>query len=155
MDKIANALGAAEETPVNLPSVVEHSDKDDFEYRVREFRKNAANNATLDFQDSRINIRTIIETGMEMLPDVVQAVSETQSDKAINAASLFLKTLGDLNKTLVEMNTDVLDKAGMKGNDKPIVEQQHNTTNNILVVEDTANIFDAARKKLGDRVLNT
>ena len=87
MDKIANALGAAEETPVNLPSVVEHSDKDDFEDRVREFRKNAANNATLDFQDSRINIRTIIETGMEMLPDVVQAVSETQSDKAINAAS--------------------------------------------------------------------
>jgi hypothetical protein len=155
MDKIANTLGAAEETPVNLPSVVEHSDKDDFEDRVREFRKNAANNATLDFQDSRINIRTIIETGMEMLPDVVQAVSETQSDKAINAASLFLKTLGDLNKTLVEMNTDVLDKAGMKGNDKPIVEQQHNTTNNILVVEDTANIFDAARKKLGDRVLNT
>ena len=155
MDKIANALGAAEETPVNLPSVVEHSDKDDFEDRVREFRKNAANNATLDFQDSRINIRTIIETGMEMLPDVVQAVSETQSDKAINAASLFLKTLGDLNKTLVEMNTDVPDKAGMKGNDKPIVEQQHNTTNNILVVEDTANIFDAARKKLGDRVLNT
>ena len=155
MDKIANALGAAEETPVNLPAVVEHSDKDDFEDRVREFRKNAANNATLDFQDSRINIRTIIETGMEMLPDVVQAVSETQSDKAINAASLFLKTLGDLNKTLVEMNTDVLDKAGMKGNDKPIVEQQHNTTNNILVVEDTANIFDAARKKLGDRVLNT
>lgn len=155
MDKIANALGAAEETPVNLPSVVEHSDKDDFEDRVREFRKNAANNATLDFQDSRINIRTIIETGMEMLPDVVQAVSETQSDKAINAASLFLKTLGDLNKTLVEMNTDVLDKAGMKGNDKPIVERQHNTTNNILVVEDTANIFDAARKRLGDRVLNT
>lgn len=155
MDKITNALGAAEETPVNLPSVIEHSDKDDFEDRVREFRKNAANNATLDFQDSRINIRTIIETGMEMLPDVVQAVSETQSDKAINAASLFLKTLGDLNKTLVEMNTDVLDKAGMKGNDKPIVEQQHNTTNNILVVEDTANIFDAARKKLGDRVLNS
>lgn len=155
MDKIANALGAAEETPINLPSVVEHSDKDDFEDRVREFRKNAANNATLDFQDSRINIRTIIETGMEMLPDVVQAVSETQSDKAINAASLFLKTLGDLNKTLVEMNTDVLDKAGMKGNDKPIVEQQHNTTNHILVVEDTANIFDAARKKLGDRVLNS
>ena len=155
MDKIANALGAAEETPVNLPCVVEHSDKDDFEDRVREFRKNAANNATLDFQDSRINIRTIIETGMEMLPDVVQAVSETQSDKAINAASLFLKTLGDLNKTLVEMNTDVLDKAGMKGTDKPIVEQQHNTTNNILVVEDTANIFDAARKRLGDRVLNT
>ena len=155
MDKIANALGAAEETPVNLPSVVEHSDKDDFEDRVREFRKNAANNATLDFQDSRLNIRTIIETGMEMLPDVVQAVSATQSDKAINAASLFLKTLGDLNKTLVEMNTDVLDKAGMKGNDKPIVEQQHNTTNNILVVEDTANIFDAARKRLGDRDLNS
>lgn len=153
MDKIANALGAAEETPITLPTVVEHSDKDDFEDRVREFRKNAANNATLDFQDSRTNLRTIIETGMEMLPDVVQAVSETQSDKALNAASLFIKTLGDLNKTLVEMNTDVLDKAAKsdKGNGQNI-EQQHNTTNNILVVEDTANIFDAARKKLGERV---
>ena len=148
MDTIAQVLGAAEETPVNVPVVANHQDSDDFEERVREFRKNAANNATLDFQEARENMRQIIQTGMDMLPDVVQSVSETQSDKAINAATGFLKALGDLNKSLVELNSDAIGKP-TASTDKPA--QIENQTNNVIVVEDSADIFRLAQQKAKKR----
>lgn len=148
MDTIAQVLGAAEETPVNVPVVASHQDRDDFEERVREFRKNAANNATLDFQEARENMRQIIQTGMDMLPDVVQSVSETQSDKAINAATGFLKALGDLNKSLVELNSDAIGKP-TASTDKPA--QIENQTNNVIVVEDSADIFRLAQQKAKKR----
>lgn len=149
MDTIAQVLGAAEETPVNIPVVVNHQDRDDFEERVREFRKNAANNATLDFQEARENMRQIIQTGMDMLPDVVQSVSETQSDKAINAATGFLKALGDLNKSLVELNSDAIGKP-TASTDRPAA-QIANQTNNVIVVEDSADIFRLAQQKAKKR----
>ncbi len=148
MDTIAQVLGAAEETPVNVPAVTSHQDRDDFEERVREFRKNAANNATLDFQEARENMRQIIQTGMDMLPDVVQSVSETQSDKAINAATGFLKALGDLNKSLVELNSDAIGKPTTSA-DRPA--QIENQTNNVIVVEDSADIFRLAQQKAKKR----
>lgn len=148
MDTIAQVLGAAEETPVNIPVVTSYHEQDDFEERVREFRKNAANNATLDFQEARENMRQIIQTGMDMLPDVVQSVSETQSDKAINAATGFLKALGDLNKSLVELNSDAIGKP-TTSTDRPA--QIENQTNNVIVVEDSADIFKLAQQKAKKR----
>lgn len=146
MDKIAEVLDAAEETPVQLPTVIEHSKQDGFEERVKEFRLNAAANATLDFQDARTNMRQIIQTGMEMLSDVVQSVAETQSDKAINAATGFLKVLGDLNKSLVDLNNDAIGKQVGKGT-QPQQAQIENQTNNVIIVEDSADIFRLASQK--------
>lgn len=146
MDKIAEVLDAAEETQVQLPIVVDHSEQDDFEERVKEFRRNAAANATLDFQDARTNMRQIIQTGMEMLPDVVQSVAETQSDKAINAATGFLKVLGELNKSLVDLNNDAIGKQVGKGT-QPQQAQIENQTNNVIIVEDSADIFRLASQK--------
>lgn len=150
MDKIANALDAAEETPVRLPVVVDHIEQDDFESRVKEFRSNAAMNATLDFQDARGNMRQIIQTGMEMLPDVVQSVAETQSDKAIVAATGFIKMLSELNKSLVELNNDAIGKQVGKGSQSQPA-QIENQTNNVIVVEDSADIFKLASEKLARR----
>jgi len=146
MDKIAEVLDAAEETQVQLPIVVDHSEQDDFEERVKEFRRNAAANATLDFQDARTNMRQIIQTGMEMLPDVVQSVAETQSDKAINSATGFLKVLGELNKSLVDLNNDAIGKQVGKGT-QPQQAQIENQTNNVIIVEDSADIFRLASQK--------
>lgn len=146
MDKIAEVLDAAEETPVQLPTVIEHSKQDGFEERVKEFRLNAAANATLDFQDARENMRQIIQTGMEMLSDVVQSVAETQSDKAINAATGFLKVLGELNKSLVDLNNDAIGKQVGKGT-QPQQAQIENQTNNVIIVEDSADIFRLASQK--------
>ena len=146
MDKIAEVLDAAEETQVQLPIVVDHSEQDDFEERVKEFRRNAAANATLDFQDARTNMRQIIQTGMEMLSDVVQSVAETQSDKAINAATGFLKVLGELNKSLVDLNNDAIGKQVGKGT-QPQQAQIENQTNNVIIVEDSADIFRLASQK--------
>lgn len=146
MDKIAEVLDAAEETPVQLPTVIDHTEHDDFEERVKEFRRNAAANATLDFQDARTNMRQIIQTGMEMLPDVVQSVAETQNDKAINAATGFLKVLGELNKSLVDLNNDAIGKQVGKGT-QPQQAQIENQTNNVIIVEDSADIFRLASQK--------
>ena len=140
MDKIAEVLNAAEETPVQLPTVVDYTEQDDFEERVKEFRRNA----TLDFQDARTNMRQIIQTGMEMLTDVVQGVAETQSDKAINAATGFLKVLGELNKSLVDLNNDAIGKQVGKGTQQAQIENQ---TNNVIIVEDSADIFRLASQK--------
>lgn len=148
MDMISQVLGAAEETPVNVPAVINHHDRDDFEDRVREFRKNAANNATLDFQEARENMRQIIQTGMDMLPDVVQSVSETQSDKAINAATGFLKALGDLNKSLVELNSDAIGKPTTTADRSAQIENQ---TNNVIMVGDSADIFRLAQQRAEKR----
>jgi len=88
----------------------------------------------------------LIQTGMEMLPDVVQSVAETQSDKAINAATGFLKVLGELNKSLVDLNNDAIGKPVGKGT-QPQQAQIENQTNNVIIVEDSADIFRLASQK--------
>lgn len=145
MDKISEVLDAAETVPVPIQQITDHSERDDFEVRVREFRQNAAANAALDFQDARFNMKKIIQTGMEMLPDIVQSVSETQSDKAINAATGFLKVLGDLNKMLVDMNSDAIGKESKRG--MPVIENQ---TNNVVIMEDSADVFAQASQSNRD-----
>jgi len=91
-------------------------------------------------------MRQIIQTGMEMLSDVVQSVAETQSDKAINAATGFLKVLGELNKSLVDLNNDAIGKQVGKGT-QPQQAQIENQTNNVIIVEDSADIFRLASQK--------
>lgn len=146
-DSISKSLDAYEETPVNLPVIKEHSEDDDFSTKVTEFRQNVAKNATLDFRDSRKNLRTIIETGMGMLEDVTAAVQESQSDKSINAASQFMKTLGDLTQLLVKMNSDIMSK---ENPDKPQAQQTiiQGETNNIVVSADTGDLFEKASSKV-------
>lgn len=147
IDPIADALDCE---PVPSPSTeVATVSPDDFEEKVRAFRANAAAFSAIDYSDSRDNLRSIIRSGMEMMPDVAQAVRDTQEAKAIHAASDFMKTLADINERLVRMNNDVLKPAKQSANmpaaTAPKIEQ-HIGTNQMIVMADAKDIFNKAKE---------
>lgn len=128
--------------PLPKQEVVVHQDSaDDFEEKVKQFRANAAKNAAADFQDSRQNIKDLIASGMRMIPDVMQAVSETQDAKSIHAASDFLNTLAQMNGMLVKMHAENMRNAGKTTKTEQPKIEQNIGTNQMVVVADPTSIF--------------
>lgn len=157
IDPISEELETATALKHEVTVFVDHNDKDDFVDKLKQFKQSIADNVTLDYGDSRENMKKLIKEAMEILPDVAIAVTETRSDKAIMALSQFLKTVGELNKDLVKMNTDAMndknaigisDVKSAQGNNQHI-DQQIN--NQIVVVNKTEDIMDVINKEINER----
>lgn len=150
-DIIAQNLGAAETLTPTVPTVVDHHKTDDFESKVQEFRQNAVDNVTLDFNESRQNMRQLITTGMDLLPVISGIIESTESEKAIIAATGFMKMLGDLNKSLVDMGFDIIQKGSDSKTSKtaPAPTLVTNGNANIIVQAgaDTNDVFARAAKE--------
>lgn len=157
IDSISQELDVATPLQNEVIAIVDHNDKEDFEDKLKKFKKSIADNVTLDYSDSRENIKSLIAEAMEILPEVTLAVSETRSDKAIMALSQFLKTVGELNKDLVKMNSDAMndknaiglpDVKSNHGNNQHIDQQI--TNNNIVVVNKTEDIMNLINKEINE-----
>lgn len=142
-DSIADTLGVE---PIEYEAIepanteAETRSAEEFNEIVTEFRRKALDHATLDLKDSRDNIRSLIEVGMDILLDAGAAVKESQSDKAISAASYLIKTIGDLNAQLVKMNFDAL-KQTQALQPKPEEAAPAQTVQNNIIVADVNDIF--------------
>ena len=152
-DAISQALNAesAIESQIDTKPI-EHTSVDGFEEKVKQFREQMATNATLDYADARDNIRELIKGAMGVFPDVLAAVEETRSDKAIMALNGFLKTAVEMNETLVDLNSSVI-KYKTVGKDAKKSQQQalpapdqSNSPTNIIVMNGatTTDLFEQA-----------
>ena len=152
-DVISQSLDAA--TPISSSinyDVVEHTDVDGFEEKVKQFREQMATNATLDYRDARGNIRNLIGGAMEIFPDVLAAVEDTRSDKAIIALNGFLKTVTEMNEKLVDLNSTVTKDKAIKGVNKQ--EESQPSGNQIVVINnesDPTKIYSQSVTPVEDR----
>ena len=76
---------------------------------------------------------------MDAFPDVVGAVEETRSDKAIIALNGFLKTVTEMNQLLVSLNASVT--KDQRTTQQPNIQAQ---TANVVIQADTSDAYQAA-----------
>lgn len=146
VDPISKSLNAATPIAPPTPVVKEHTEEADFMSKVQAFRNQMATNATLDYKDARHNIRLLIQGAMDAFPDVVGAVEETRSDKAIIALNGFLKTVTEMNQLLVSLNSSVTKE--QRTTQQPNIQAQ---TANVVIQADTSDAYQAAVESPKDR----
>lgn len=60
-----------------------------------------------DYQEARSNLKELISQTMEQIPDLINLMSQSQSDKMISAVSSFVKTAADLNTSLSKLSKEI------------------------------------------------
>lgn len=91
-----------------------------------------------DFKNAKTNIRELISIGMEVLPDMLVLIRESENNKMYESAAIFMKTLADLNVKLVDVDKKV--PSSLLTTDKP-PESGGNTTNNFVFTGTTAELM--------------
>ena len=91
-------------------------------------------NQAQDFNESRDNIREMIEQAMSALPDMFNVLSQSQDAKMYMAAATFLKTVQDLNVDLVKIHKE---KSPAQTPAPTTATINQETTNNVVFVGST------------------
>lgn len=162
IDPISKELGTETALKHELTEFVDHDKKDDFTEKLKQFKQSIADNVTLDYGDSRENMKKLIIEAMEILPDVTLAVTESRSDKAIMALSQFLKTVGELNKDLVKMNTEAMNDKNVVGLSQgnlvhgELQKVEHQQINNqVFVLNKTEDVLKIINKEINEKRFNS
>lgn len=95
-----------------------------------------------DYEYARTNIKKLIELGYGALKEVIYLAKSTEHPKVYEQISTLLKTIGDQNISLIDMQQKV------KGNLKKSEEVKSNYTQNIFFEGTTA---DLMKKLKGDK----
>lgn len=100
-DAITKALGAAEipkDRAVIDAQVMAVTDQTKSLVEIKKDNQNA------DYDTARTNIKSLIKDSMSLMPDLVNLTREAYSDKMYKAAAEFVKTLADLNVSLLDLS---------------------------------------------------
>jgi hypothetical protein len=62
----------------------------------------AKNCVKSDYEFARRNLIRIIEDGMQLVPDACETAREAETPRQFEALSIFLKTMADINKDLID-----------------------------------------------------
>jgi hypothetical protein len=104
-----------------------------------------------DFEKSRENIMTAIETGQTALNEVSVLASQSGSFKDYEALSHLIKTLIDANRTLLDLHqisSKIESATGLGKKDKDGVDQIKNYGNtNIIMVGSSKDILSLLNNK--------
>jgi hypothetical protein len=82
-----------------------------------------------DLDYARKNILELIENGQKGLENMIDIADQSQHPRAYEVLSTYLKTLADLNKSLL----DVSEKKKNQKEEGKQVDQKGNITNNLFV----------------------
>lgn len=101
-----------------------------------------------DFQEARANLRELISQAMEQIPDMINLMQQSQSDKMISAVSSFIKTAADLNTSLSKLSKEIKrqPKAG-KGQTNEDSPQQVTHNHNAVYVGSTEDFLRMLNKR--------
>lgn len=87
-------------------------------------------NQNADYEVARKNIKSLITDSMSLVPDLVNLTREAYSDKMYKAAAEFVKTLADLNVSLLDLSeTKDVGSSSSKKLESKIEEPKKGTTN--------------------------
>lgn len=147
-DPISEALGAA----------VERQDLAKIDNQVMEVSTATKSlveakkeNQTNDYDEARTNIKSLIKDSMTLMPDLVNLTREAYSDKMYKAAAEFVKTLADLNVSLLDLS-EVKETASSRKEEKkqPIEDKSKGETN--IYIGTTEDMLDRIASKDKEQV---
>lgn len=99
-----------------------------------------------DFDQTRANLREMIEQSMEALPDMFNTLSQMQDPKMYMAAATFIKAIQDLNTDLVKIHKDKSSSNDAQA--QPSIGQQtNNVTHNVVFHGSTEDYLRQKRAK--------
>lgn len=158
-DKISEAMGSL------LPISSKSDDKLPVE-KTKEIQKNIQNfeenneEIKKDINFAKDNIKKVIEQGMELIPDMIRLTREMESAKMYDSAAGFMKAIVEINKNLIDLNTDKkkektksteIKKSPETETEKPSVQ------NNNFYIGTTEDLLDMVKNKKsndGDGVID-
>lgn len=91
-------------------------------------------NTLNDYQATRDSMKTMITKGTEMMDSLINVAKESESPRAYEVLSGYMKTIADMNKSLMEIHKDVKDITEQK--EEPTKEE----TNNYVFVGSTEDL---------------
>jgi len=112
-DKISTFLGAQTGVPESV----------DLKRKELEERRQNIGSKTIDaIETADTNIRSLIEHGMELIPDLIRLTREAENPRMYEAAAQFMNLMKDLNAELVSTSVKVATQVE-KNLNKPSEEQ--------------------------------
>lgn len=143
LDKISESLGAM--TPV------QHVERKATEIstEVHDLNQAVKKNTKDDYVMVRDNMRELISSSMELLPNLVNVVREAESARMYESASGFIKMISELNASLIDINQKM-------GNEKQESQPQNNTTevtNNTVFIGTGDDLFKRLSRRNNNLII--
>jgi len=94
---------------------------------------NIKENALDDYHSTRESMKTMIDKGTEMIDDLMKVTKESESPRSYEVLAGYMKTISEMNKSLMEIHKDT----------KTITEEKnnpHQETNNFVYVGSTEDL---------------
>lgn len=102
-------------------------------------KETVSENVTDDYTDSRKSLKNLIERGERAIDKMVQVANESESPRAFEVLGNYLKTMAEMNRSLMELNKDVKDITQEKTEGPETV---NNTQNNYIYSGSTEDLQD-------------
>ena len=102
-------------------------------------KETVSENVTDDYTDSRKSLKNLIERGERAIDKMVQVANESESPRAFEVLGNYLKTMAEMNRSLMELNKDVKDITQEKAEGPETV---NNTQNNYIYSGSTEDLQD-------------
>lgn len=94
-----------------------------------------------DFEEARNNTKSLIDKANTALDNLLMVANQSEHPRAYEVAANLIKTMGDLNKDLLELQKRKQDLTGenKKGSDKTVIDKAvfvGNTTELLKMIKD-------------------
>ena len=136
-EKLAEVLDI-ELSPIEIKSI------EKIESTAKEVKIKRKDQVRQDFDSARKNMKELIHTGFEALDGIMKVANASDSPRAYEVASILIKTVSELNTSLMDIHKTQADALGAN----KVVK---NTTNNSIFVgstRDLQNIINQSRSQI-------
>ena len=116
---------------LGVPSIIENNSLAIIPNGNIQHQDETTRNAIADYKEARQNIRTLIETGNEILDDIAIIAKQGQQPRAYEVAANMMKTLLEANKDLLSLNKTFQNIEQKEPEDKAFVKNTTITNNNL------------------------
>lgn len=134
MDSISEFIGT--ETPIQN-NIIPMSDRQD----LVQHSDNITTNAQDDYEQARRSMKSVIDVGTEIIENLAKVAEESESPRAYEVLANTLKTITDMNKSLMDLHKDARDLTQQK-------EEGPTTVNN------TQYVFNGSTEELQKMLLD-
>lgn len=101
-------------------------------------------NAGKDYDFVHGNLKTMIDSTMSMIPDLVELCQQAQTPRMYESASIFIKMVADLNKDLISTTKEFEESKNDKKPSTKTDETKNETTN--VYIGTGSDIFERLSK---------
>lgn len=118
--------------------------KDDKKIIAKEIKRTKEEVLSNDFDSARLNMKELINNGMDALDGIMKVASASDSPRAYEVAALILKTVAEMNKDLMVLH---------EKSENIQKEKVTNITNNSIYVGSTTDLQNLINKSRAPKEL--